>query len=356
MRSIDPSSDPSTGPADVLDVIYDVALDPARYDELARTWDAKLWPRIAAGDAVELENRVFSHFQRAEEILDRLGGDPQRAGIPEIARFVEDVSSSAAFVFDRNLQIAATNAIGARLLCAEVGASIADLPILKADLDAFLTHSRILLKSDSAAHALVRVRRQTGKRLIVFQLRPLRARSGEAFVAAISSEIHWPERYRETLGHAFDLSAAESEIVRLIVDCKSVSEIAEMRGRSVGTVRNQIKSILAKTGSRSQIELVRLIMPVMVVSASTAGAVGPAGKLPPADQRFVTGADGRRLEYLILGDPVGAPVFYLQTELGLSRLPKFVEDAARERGIRVISPIRAGFGQSDPAPTGGDFG
>ena len=128
-----------------------------------------------------------------------------------------------------------------------------------------------------------------------------------------------------------------------------------MRGRSVGTVRNQIKSILAKSGSRNQIELVRLILPVMVVSATVANAAAP-GKLPPADQRFVTGADGRRLEYLILGDPDGAPVFYLQTELGLSRLPMFVEEEARQRGIRVISPIRAGFGQSAPAPRGENFG
>ncbi len=344
-----------SAPADVLDVIYDVALDPARYDELSDAWDAKLWPQIAGGGAAELETRVFSHFKRAEEILDRLGGDPQDAEIPEISRYVEDIASAAAFVFDSNLQIAATNAIGASLLSAKVGSRIADLPILKADLDAFLTHNRTLLEQDDAAQALVRVRRQTGERLIVFQLRPLRTKSGETYVAAISSDIQWPENYRDTLARAFDLSGAESEVVRLIVDCKSVTEIAEMRGRSVGTVRNQIKSILAKSGSRNQIELVRLILPVMVVSATVANAAAP-GKLPPADQRFVTGADGRRLGYLILGDPDGAPVFYLQTELGLSRLPMFVEEEARQRGIRVISPIRAGFGQSAPAPRGENFG
>lgn len=341
---------------DVLDVVYDVALDPARYDELSDAWDAKLWPQISEGANAEMETRVQSHFRRAEEILDRIGGDPHKAEIPEIARYVEDIASAAAFVFDRNLQIAATNAIGADLLSAKVGARIADLPIMKADLDSFLTHNRALLEQDDATHALVRVRRQTGERLIVFQLRPLRTKSGETYVAAISSDIQWPDTYRDTLSNAFGLSAAESDIVRLIVDCKSVGEIAEMRGRSVGTVRNQIKSILAKTSSRSQIELVRLVMSIMVVSATEADRSAAKGKLPPADQRFVTGADGRRLEYLILGDPDGAPVFYLQTELGLSRLPVFIEAEARQRGIRVISPIRAGFGQSDPVPKGKEFG
>ena len=343
-------------PEGVLETIYDVALDPQRYDELSKAWEAKLWPQIAEGGAAALETRVHSHFQRAEEILDRLSAQPAETEILEITSFVEDIGTAAALVFNQDLQIAATNEIGAQLLSARVGGNIADLPIQKTDLQSFLTHNRALLDQAQARHSLVRVRRETGERLIVFQLRPLRTRSGGTYVAAISSDIQWPEDYRKTLGDAFDLSDAESDIVRLIVDCNSVSEIAEMRGRSIGTVRNQIKSILAKTGSRNQVELVRLILPVMVVSAAEGKDRAAPGKLPPAERRFVTGADGRKLEYLTLGDPDGAPLFYLQTELALTRLPIFIEEEARRRGLRVISPIRAGFGQSDPTPDSDGFG
>lgn len=332
------------GSVDVLDVIYDVALDPERYDDLSDAWADRLWPQIAAGGAAELENRVSAHILRAEKILDRISTHPEDAEIPEIARYVEDIGSAAALIFDHNLHIAATNEIGAQLLSAKVGDSVANLPIIKADLDSFLNHNRALLQQHDSTQALVRVRRETSERLIVFQLRPLRTKSGETYVAAISSDIQWPENYTELLGNAFGLSSAESFIIRLIVDCKSVADIAVARGSTVGTVRNQIKSIFAKTGSRSQIELVRLIMSIMVVSTTgDENGQGTTGKLPPAEQRFVTGPDGRKLEYLILGDPDGAPVFYLQTELGLSRLPIFIEEEARHlrhiphsRGVRAI--------------------
>ena len=53
------------------------------------------------------------------------------------------------------------------------------------------------------------------------------------------------------------LTTAEQVVTSLIVDGASTDEIAERRNTSLGTVRNQIKSILRKTGSRSRTELVR---------------------------------------------------------------------------------------------------
>lgn len=344
----------------MLDAIYDVALEPSKYEHLSDVWEASLWPQIETGVAADLETSVFAHFRRAEEFLDLIGSHSEDADLPEIARYVDDITSAAALVFDRELRIAATNSIGARLLSAQAGDSIASLPLLKNDLDALLTSNRALLDQAEGAQSLVRVRRKLTGDLIVFQLRPLHTLSGETYIAAVSTDVQWPDDYRETLDKAFGLSATESDIIRLLVDCRSVQEIAELRGRTVGTVRNQVKKIFAKTGVRSQAEVVRLIMSIMVVTTTApkaaAGRPGAKGKLPPADQRFVTGPDGRRLEYLILGAPDGVPVFFLQTELALTRLPMFIEDEARKRGIRVISPIRAGFGQSDSTPDSDGFG
>lgn len=356
------SADPSID--DVLGVIYDVALDPARYEELCASWEAVLWPQIRDGANSKLESRVVSHFTRAEDVLDLIESHPSGAGMPEIAGFLEGVGSAAALVIDRDLLVAAINSAGARLLSAEVGSKVSNLPILEDDVGSFLKHVQRMLKQSDAADSIIRVRRQKSEHLIVFHLRALRTQSGECCVAAITSDLHWPQSFQETLSNAFSLSRAESDIVRMIVDCKSVNDIAAQRGRSIGTVRNQIKSILAKTGSRSQIELVRLVMSVMEVATNndephpgeTRTMVASNGNLPPAKQCFVTGSDGRKLEYLILGDREGAPAYYLHTELGLSRLPVFIEENACRRGLRVISPIRAGFGQSDPVPKGCDFG
>ena len=352
---------------DVLAVVYDVALNPNRFEELSAAWETELWPHIQQGANSDLESRVLSHFTRAEEILDRLGSNARDANMSEIAGLIDDVSSTAALVIDRDLLIAAINPLGSQLLRTKVGTQISHLPILSDDIAALLEHVQKMFKSSQETASIIRSRRQQSEHLIVFQLRTLCTQSGDRYVIAITSDIHWPQTYEDTLLKAFSLSSAESDIVRMIVDCKSVNDIALVRGRSVGTVRNQVKSILAKTGSRSQTELVRIVMSVMEIATSfdqpyageqqrrPSAIINSCNGLPVADQHFVIGQDGRRLEYLILGDPDGAPVFYLQTELGLSRLPAFIEEEARRRNLRIISPIRAGFGQSDPVPKGKKF-
>ena len=71
---------------------------------------------------------------------------------------------------------------------------------------------------------------------------------------------------------AFKLTDAEVEIIRALVEGKSVKEICEERKRSMETVRTQMRSILAKTETRSQSELIRITMSLMdVVGQSAAG-------------------------------------------------------------------------------------
>ena len=346
---------------EVLGAVHDVALDPDRYDELCETWEAVLWPQINSRTNERFETKVLSHFERAEEVLDLIGSKAIGDDASRAADFLVGVSAAAAIVVDRELTITAINPLGAQVLSSNVGAKLTDLPILQEDLTSVLRHVKMLFSDKKLSDAILRVRRQENERLIVFQLRAFATETGDRYVAAITSDIHWPESYGEILSNAFALSRAESDIARLIVDCKSVTEISELRGRSIGTVRNQIKSILAKTGSRSQIELVRLVMSVMEVTTAPEDALSaeprtiPQGSLQESAQRFASADDGRRLEYLILGDPEGAPVFYLQTELALSLLPRYVENEAQRRGLKILSPIRAGFGQSDPIPKGVDF-
>lgn len=60
-----------------------------------------------------------------------------------------------------------------------------------------------------------------------------------------------------TLSGSYGLTRAECEIADLILQGFAATMIAELRGVSPSTVRNQIKSVLAKTGCRRQIDLVR---------------------------------------------------------------------------------------------------
>lgn len=57
----------------------------------------------------------------------------------------------------------------------------------------------------------------------------------------------------------FDLTPTEARIARDLAASKSAADVAQETGKSVGTVRVQIKSILAKTGLGSQKALVALL-------------------------------------------------------------------------------------------------
>ena len=63
----------------------------------------------------------------------------------------------------------------------------------------------------------------------------------------------------ESVGRAFGLTATEQELAKLISEGLTNAQIAERRTRALDTVRTQVKSVLAKTGSANRTQLVRLL-------------------------------------------------------------------------------------------------
>jgi DNA-binding CsgD family transcriptional regulator len=57
----------------------------------------------------------------------------------------------------------------------------------------------------------------------------------------------------------FDLSPAEAEVAAAIAAGETIERFALLRGRSQSTVRNQVKSVLAKTGCSRQADLARVV-------------------------------------------------------------------------------------------------
>lgn len=63
---------------------------------------------------------------------------------------------------------------------------------------------------------------------------------------------------------ALNLSVSESRLVRGLVEHGGLQDGAEAAGLSINTARSYLRSIFAKTGVRSQVELVRLVMKMAV--------------------------------------------------------------------------------------------
>ena len=67
------------------------------------------------------------------------------------------------------------------------------------------------------------------------------------------------------------LTGAEAAVAAGIAKGWSIHQIATSREVAIGTVRWQIKSVLAKTGTRSQAELVRLLIGGVAIAATSRG-------------------------------------------------------------------------------------
>jgi DNA-binding CsgD family transcriptional regulator len=97
----------------------------------------------------------------------------------------------------------------------------------------------------------------------VLQVVPIRRAAHDVFGSAsaivVLSETRLAGREATLLHSLFDLTAAERAVAQDIAAGLTVAQIAHRSGRSVNTVRNQVSSILNKTGSSRQSELVILM-------------------------------------------------------------------------------------------------
>lgn len=162
--------------------------------------------------------------------------------------------------------------------------------------------------------------------------------------------FEWTAQALEFCQSMFDLSVSETEVLAALLNGKTQPEIAELRCRSVETIKSQSKSILRKSGCRKISDL--------LVLATTYGLLVDPGKAHSAiaraevpffarPDRIFTRPDGRRISYGVYGDPAGKPVLFIH---GLVQGPFFpsdmIEKFKRDK-IRIIAPSRPSFGQTD---------
>ena len=154
------------------------------------------------------------------------------------------------------------------------------------------------------------------------------------------------------LSEAFELTESEVSVIRLIMDGCSAKTIATRRATAEATVRTQLKSIFAKTGTSGQTELLRIVSGISLFQASRqSGAASPRVPLPSqtdAQRRVIRISGGHTIEIDESGDPSGKPFLSLHgLFLGYS-FPAVAEAHLISHGLRRIGLLRPGFGRSSP--------
>ncbi len=342
----------------ILDQIYDVAVDPARLEVLLESWE-----RMASEGGGVAEGftglDVETHFNRASVLLDRWKHD-EEAETGKFSSVLDRFRKVAAFTVGRTLKVRAVNSGAARTLELEPGDALSNLPLEEDDLAVFRTEILKTLSERSGETGILRFLSRNTGRIMVFQTKAAHDPLEGPFAVVVTSETGWPEGFQGLLAQTFGLSKSEIAVLRGVVECTSLREIARQRGRSVETVRAQVRAIMAKTDTHSQAELVRMVLALLYVVSDMEESHEPEypsenRTLVPAPPQFVRRCDGRRVEYLVLGDKDGRPCLFLPTDYGLVRWPSRAEAEAKRRNIRVIVPIRGGFGGSDFYARGADM-
>ena len=352
------SDKPDQRPDDVIDRLYEVAVDPSRYEALLDHWEAMIAPQRGEFGKTPAPfiglAHLAGHVERAEQVLDRIVATQTPQGPQAV---LDQIDRSAAFAVNRTMAVIAANVGAARLLNIKSGAHLADMHLGDGDVEQLTHHIGRLLSSNHDETMVLRGRATDSERVIVFHLRLIRDEASGPYVMVISSHIQWPAGFTGMLRAAFEFTPVEAEVVRALTEGQTLQEIADARSRSIDTIRAQLKSIMAKTETRSQTELVRLTLSTMEIaqySETVSDAVKDISQgydsLEPRPFQTLSLDDGRRMDFLILGDPSGVPLLYSPLDYGLVRWPAAAEAEAKRRGIKVIVPVRAGYGQSTSLP------
>lgn len=347
-------------PDTIVDQLYDIALDPNSLHLFIDAWNGAGLDAQAARKAIEtiddFDAAYHAHLKRAQTFLDR--GDGDDAG-PDLAALLAPFEDLAAFIVDRNSQVVASNMGAQHALSMADGIELADIdlaPDMKVALDGVLSQ---IFSGGDQPDRLLHVPGKKGAAL--FQIRPLAniATTRPQYALVVTTLYHWQAALGQTLEEVFKLTSAEQGVVKSLVEGMDAKSISAERGTSEGTVRGQIKSILSKMNARSQSEVIRLVLSLRDVSQGTPGTAVPQNE--PAQSlsydwthdevwkpfKSIVLPDGRKMDYHDMGPKNGAPILFTHMGYCAVRWHGPMIKLAFQYGLRVIVPIRAGYGHSE---------
>lgn len=331
---------------EVVAAIYEAVIRPACFGAFLDTWREHIAEALAdparhhlqpgGEDEVTLDPELAAHFARAQELLDRLGRDAPEIGL------CERVEQSPGFVLVLTPEGAIVAAGAAartelgdepRLTALEDMLAVQSRKVLRELMqalreDADARELRVLATGTVPRHLIVRVAYENGVLLIVEAL-----------------DFRWSARAAQMLVDSFGLTPAEVELVRKLMAGETLREIAARTGRSAHTVRNQAKSVLAKTGAPGQVDLIRLV--ALLVKAESRSAPGAPAAVGLRSE-IMRMSSGLEMQVVHAGTESGFPVIFLHgMQDGMSPVEALNERLIR-RGYRVIAPVRPGYGRSAP--------
>ncbi|PHR66522.1 LuxR C-terminal-related transcriptional regulator [Alcanivorax sp.] len=214
-------------------------------------------------------NRLVPHIRQTVQLYRQLETRNQAAS--SLAAII-DVLPDATFVLDSMATILYSNKAARELIARERCLGIRDERFRFAESDvqsAFFRASAQVVRSSMGKEAYCSETlflKREGRSPLIFVIRPIESSdllAGGALVSAYETDNR-PLPRAEHIATYFELTPAEAQVCEQLVSGKDVQTISEQLGRSVSTVRSQIKQVFQKTGCSRQGELISRILAALL--------------------------------------------------------------------------------------------
>lgn len=293
---------------------------------------------------------LAAHFEENDEALAQLSLQhlaPQDSRVAQSLRERQtaltrrvDSLLDAAIVFSSNGVVLAANRTAAHRFGLASGDPIAALGVSKVDIATFM--ARCDAASDRQALLVAHPPSQYERSILAGRYVP------ELDAYLVSAGIwSWPPALLDEFRRLFGLTEREAAILTDMMSGQGAQQIAERDGRALGTVRQQIKAVLAKLEVTTQAQALAL-----VASTALSWHRLSAGSLsgPGEDFQVLTLVNGhRRIGVRGFGLPGGRPVLLVHGAMfGVGDLA-IERAAAREAGLWVLAAEKPGYGRTTPA-------
>ena len=348
---------------DLVDTIYAVAMEPERLHELVDVWQERMNSIRDENlpNGIDDTDYYKRHLSRADSILSLMMENEDILPTPLQEKLNSE--SQAVLALSPDCVVTALNSAAQTLFDITEGAKISDLPISEDAVHLIRKEVRRLnLQSVKklSAPGIFRLARNDDSGPLLITFSTLETLGGRRFVLLKTTDFIWPDYLTPLIEKAFELTKAESAVVKLIVEGNSVEAISNTRGTSIKTVRFQIRSIYAKTSTNSQSEFIRMAIGLTTLqlvdkdvltgayqrSLSHAAQAYPR----PEHERLLSLPDGRILDYAVFGHPDGKPCVFFHNEYFGNVWPANLARLAEKNGLKIITPARPYCARSSPYP------
>ncbi len=200
--------------AEIVERLYDVAVDPIRLEHLLEVWEGHAAPlRVGPVEsAIPLEDaEIEAHMARASVFLNRFEASQDS---PVIRSVLEDLPRTAAFLSDGGAVLAACNRAATVAFGVADGGAFAKLPFDDEDRAVLSGVIRRVAAQKAEKVVTLRIRSTVTGSPVILRVSPVDGATARPLALVVSTELVWPEGFQTTVQEAFGLTTAEVEIVR----------------------------------------------------------------------------------------------------------------------------------------------